>query len=488
MHQRKDNSNKVHWLRRIGLVAGLISLTAMIITPAPRGLTQDAWAVAALAMLMAIWWMSEAIPLAATALAPIVFLPLFAGIQIESVASSYSHPLIFLFLGGFLIARAMERWKLHQFIALYLIRIGGNGPAALIAALMATTAFLSMWISNTAAALVMLPIGQSIIAHRMNGQGRQLAVDNFPPALMLGIAFSATIGGMATLIGTPPNALFAAFIQNSYHIEIGFAQWMAIGLPVVLILLPITWLVLTRLTFNVPFKDDPEGIDNSGLPDDLLTLSRPAKMAAIIIISATLALILRPILQLILPGLVISDATIFIIASLLLFATPAQWSKGTMLLSWEDAKTIRWDVLILFGGGLALASAIENSGLSYWIGTVFTKLDFMPIAFVVLLAMVVVVYLGELASNTAMAAVFLPIAGAAAVSLGLAPLTLVLPVALASSLGFMLPVATPPNAIVFGSGAVTSGQMLKAGFTLDIISIFIVYILALLLGPIVIAI
>jgi len=295
MHQRKDNASKVHWARRVGLVTGLLSFTVMIITPAPGGLSQDAWAVAALAMLMAVWWMSEAIPLAATALAPIVFLPIFADKQIETVASSYAHPLIFLFLGGFLIARAMERWQLHQFVALYLTRIGGNGPAALIAALMATTAFLSMWISNTAAALVMLPIGQSIIAHRMNGRERQLVDDNFSPAMMLGIAFSATIGGMATLIGTPPNALFAAFLQNSYHIEIGFAQWMAIGLPVVLILLPITWLVLTRVTFNVSFQDDPQATDNSSLPDDILTLSRPAKMAATIIITATLALILRPV-------------------------------------------------------------------------------------------------------------------------------------------------------------------------------------------------
>lgn len=471
----------------VGLLVGVLVFLVLIFVRPPWGVSQEAWSVAAIAALMAIWWITEAVPLAATALMPVVLLPMMGIAPIEKAAAAYANPLIFLFLGGFLIARSMERWQLQSYIAQFLANLGGGGPGSVIAAIMVATAFLSLWISNTAAALVMLPIGQSIIARRREGLlGGEAPDDQFAPALMLGIAFSATIGGMTTLIGTPPNAIFAAFLKSSYGIEVGFAQWMLVGLPIAMLLLPLTWLILTRIAFQIPAgdqsRDDADAFGASGPAP----LSSPAKTVSVIIGLAALALIFRPALQNLVPALPISDAGIFLLAALALFAVPASGSGGDRLLGWQDFQSIRWDVLILVGGGLALASAIEDSGLSRWIGTGLSALDLLPVFAIALVAMASIVLLGELASNTAMAAVFLPIAGAAAVSMGLDPLTLALPVALAASLGFMLPVATPPNAIVYGSGEVANTQMMKAGAMLDAGAILVVYAVAMLLGPYVI--
>lgn len=471
-------------IARIGLLIGLATFFGLILAPAPPGLPVEAWSVAAIAVLMAILWVSEAVPLAATALLPVALLPVLRVSSVGDVAAAYANPLIFLFLGGFLVARSMQRWQLHSYIAHSLTRLGSDSSRSVIATIMLATAFLSMWISNTAAALVMLPIGQSIISRQRDRRSAQYtATDHFAPALMLGIAFSATIGGMTTLIGTPPNAIFAAFLKTSYGIEIGFAQWMLIGLPIAALLLPATWLILTRLAFHIP---DASQSANEGIEPETTSpapLSGPAKMVAVIIILAALALISRPALQTMYPSVPITDAGIFISAALILFALPARWSGGDRLLNWDDAQTIRWDVLILVGGGIALASAIDQSGLSRWIGSGLVAFSFLPVSLIILLAMFLIVYLGELASNTAMAAVFLPIAGATALGMGLDPLTLVLPVALAASLGFMLPVATPPNAIVYGSGEVTNAEMIKAGSILDIGAILVVYAVAMLLGP-----
>lgn len=486
MPQETDKTTVRSRAQRIGLAAGLIVFIGMIAAPAPTGLTDAGWGVAALTILMAIWWMTEALPLAATALAPIVVLPLLGVQPLEAVAPSYAHPLIFLFLGGFLIAKALERWGLHRRIAAVIIHMGPKGPAGLIASLMVATAFLSMWISNTATAMVMVPIAQSIVysIRRDNTQVRNNG--DFAAALMLSIAFSATVGGMATLIGTPPNALLAGYLQAAHGIKIGFAQWMIMGIPIVIVLLPVVWLVLTRGVFNLSKYGGLafERMTDEAQPE-LWQLPAGAKLTAAITAFAGLALIFRPLLEMLLPGLPLSDAGIFMTAALVLFATPACSEDRGMLLRWQDAKTIRWDVLILFGGGLGLATAIEGSGLSQAVGSAFSSLQFLPMSLVVLLAMAAIVYLGELASNTAMAAVFLPVAGAVAIGIGGVPLDLVIPVGLAASLGFMLPVATPPNAIVFGSGAVTSQQMLKAGAILDVVAILIVYVMVLILAPVV---
>ena len=476
------------------IVIGSCGAAALaFLMPLPEGLSEEARSAAVIGVIMAIFWMTEAIPLPATALIPLVGFPILGVSELEVVAGAYAHPLIFLFLGGFMLAAAMQRWQLHRRLAYYALAISGPSPDKQVLAMMLGTAFLSLWISNTATAMVMMPIGLSIVsATRSNRnvpdydyserlpEGLRRQADPFGTALMLGIAFSATIGGMGSLIGTPPNALFAGFIERTYGISIGFAHWMTFGVPIVVVLLPVTWFLLTRVFFPL------SRVSSSAVR---VQVSEPLShgqwvVAAILVLTAS-AWVFRPLLSQWTGIAGLTDAGIAMLAALTLFALPDKISGGQALLSWDDVQTIRWDVLILFGGGLALAGAISSTGLAEWIGSGTSKLRGLPIMVLVLVMMVVIVYLGELASNTAMAAIFLPIAGAASLGLGVSPLTLVLPVALAASLGFMLPVATPPNAIIYGSGAVTSHDMLKAGAALDVISIIIVFVFAVLLGPVV---
>lgn len=481
--------------RTFTVIATFVVAVLALLVPLPEGLSEEARRAAIIGSMMAVFWMSEALPLPITALIPLVGFPLSGISSLDAVARSYAHPLIFLFLGGFMLAAAMQRWELHRRLALAVLTISGPSPRNQILAMMSGTAFLSLWISNTATAMVMLPIGLSMVSascEQMKATGKyssgqtqheEVPVQNdpFAAALMLGIAFSATIGGMGSLIGTPPNALFAGFVERTYGISIGFGQWMAFGLPIAIVLLPITWLLLTRVVFHVP----NDVSFTSRIQPAKEPLSRGQSIVAIVLVLTALAWILRPLISkwLGIPGL--TDAGIAVAAALVLFLLPERLSGGRPLLAWNDVKMLRWDVLILFGGGLALAEAISSTGLAEWIGTGAANLRDLPIMVLVLIMMVVIVYLGELASNTAMAAIFLPIAGAAAIGLGTSPLTLVLPVAVAASLGFMLPVATPPNAIVYGTGAITSRQMLKAGAALDVISILIVFAFAVVLAPLV---
>jgi sodium-dependent dicarboxylate transporter 2/3/5 len=472
-------------VRRFGLLLGPALALAMLAAGPRAGLSTGAWAAAAIGVLMAIWWMTEALPLAATALAPLVLCPLLNVSGLEATAQAYAHPLIFLFLGGFLLAKAMERWQLHRRLATVAVRAGGRTPGSLIFSVMAATAFLSMWVSNTATAMIMVPIGQSLIAtlrERSDGP-QQPAVDAFGASLMLGVAFAATIGGMGTLIGTPPNALFASVMQGTYGTSIGFAQWMLVGVPAVLVLLPLAWLVVTRIALRAPGKRDLE-IATSEL-QALPEMSREEILIAVILGSTALGWVFRPIVSASFPALPLSETGIAMAAALALFALPARASGKGRLLDWKDAQGIRWDVLILFGGGLALAEAMHTTGLAAWIGGAVSGLGHLPAPLLVLIMIPIIVYLGELASNTAIAAVFLPVAGAAALGMALAPATLMLPVALAASLGFMLPVATPPNAIAYGSGLVSAQQMLRAGAVLDLMGIAVVAAVAMTLGPLV---
>jgi len=474
------------WLRRAGLLGGPFVAAAMALAGPPADLAPAGWHAAAIGVLMAMWWISEAVPLAATALLPLVLFPPSGVAGFDQAARSYAHPLIFLFLGGFMLARAMERWQLHRRVAARMIAFGGGSGPALVASVMAATAFLSMWVSNTATAMVMLPIGQSIVAgvRERHGATDRAAADAFAAALMLGVAYAATIGGMGTLIGTPPNALFAGFMARSYGIEIGFARWLLIGIPVVAALLPLTWVLLTRVSFPALRRIEDGGEHASALAA-LGPMTGPERRLALVIVLVALGWLTRPLLADLAPGVALSDAGIAMTGALALFLVPARWSEGSSLLDWSDMRRLRWDVLILFGGGLALAGAIEETGLARWIGSLLAGLGHLPRPVLVPALMLGVVWLGELASNTAMAAVLLPVVGAAAVAMGQGPLALALPVALAASLGFMLPVATPPNAIVYGSGAVSARQMLRAGALLDVLSVAIVGGLALALGRLV---
>ncbi|MGB7298538.1 MAG: DASS family sodium-coupled anion symporter [Burkholderiaceae bacterium] len=474
-------------MKKIGLIGGILSFAAMRLLSAPSTMSDASWAVCALTVLMAIWWLTEAMPLAATALAPVVLVPMLGVQTLEAVVPAYAHPLVFLFLGGFLIAKALERWELHSRMAATVLRLSPQSPAGLIGAVMATTAFLSMWISNTATAMLMIPIVQSIAQTKAQFGDADYkdtqTNDPFLAALILAVAFSATVGGMASLIGTPPNALLAGYLQTSHGLSIGFGHWMLLGVPMATALLAITWLVLTRFALT-------GGVDRFATTDYSLIhsyhyrkpLSTAARLTALITATTGAGLMLRPLLQSVMPTIVLNDAAIVMTGALILFAMPAFSNDDNRLLGWEQARSIRWDVLILFGGGLALAAAIEASGLAQFIGHAFTPSDALPVAVLIIVAMVVVVFLGELASNTAMAAIFLPIAGATALSLGIAPIELILPIGLAASLGFMLPVATPPNAIAFGTGLVSSQQMMRVGAMLDVVTIPVVYVFAVTIG------
>ena len=476
------------------VIGSCVAVALAFLMPLPDGLSEEARRAAVIGIVMGLLWMTEAVPLPATALIPIVAFPLAGVSGIEDVAGAYAHPLIFLFLGGFMLAAAMQRWQLHRRLAYYALAISGPNPDKQVLAMMLGTAFLSLWISNTATAMVMMPIGLSIVSttrtamavsdddysERSLPGSLQKQTDPFGTALMLGIAFSATIGGIGSLIGTPPNALFAGFVEQTYGISIGFARWMVFGIPIVLVLLPITWLLLTRVFFPLS-NVSPSAVRVPTMEP----LSRGQSIVAAVLVLTALAWVFRPLFSQWTGISGLTDSGIAMLATLALFVLPNKFSDGQALLTWGDVQAIRWDVLILFGGGLALAGAVSSTGLAEWVGTGTAKLRGLPIMLLVLVMMVVIVYLGELASNTAIAAIFLPIAGAASFGLGVSPLTLVLPVALAASLGFMLPVATPPNAIIYGSGAVSSRDMLRAGAALDVISILIVFVFAILLGPIV---
>jgi sodium-dependent dicarboxylate transporter 2/3/5 len=460
-------------VRRIGLWSGLLAAAVFLTTDPPGAVSASAWVTTGIALLMAAWWVTEALPLAATALVPIAALPLLGVLPLERVAAPYANPLIFLFLGGFLIARAMEHSGLHRRVAVTIIGWAGRRPHAVIGAFMGATAFLSLWVSNTAAAMVMAPIAGSIAMTRKAG------ADGFAPALMLGTAFAATIGGMGSVIGTPPNAIFAAYMREAHGVEIGFAEWLAVGLPVVLVLLPVTWLMLTRVSFRI------DGAPLEGLPQAPGPMTAHECRVAVIATAAACGWIFRPLIQQVFPELGLSDAGIAMLAALALFVVPAGNGTRAPLLDWEQAAGLRWDVLILVGGGLALASAISDSGLADWIGQSAQVFAGLPPILVIAAVAVIIVYLGELASNTAMAAIFLPVAGAAALGLDYDPVVFALPVALAASVGFMLPVATPPNAIVFAQDAVTSSRMLRAGAPLDVIGIVVAVLAGLTLGPLV---
>lgn len=483
--------------RQIGLASGPLLAGALLLTPPPSGLSQDGWSVAAIGVLMAVWWMTEALPLAATALLPLILLPVLGLRDIGATAPSYAHPLIFLFFGGFLMARAMQVWSVDRRLALTVLRRTGTRPTIVVAAVMGVTAFLSMWVSNTATAMMMLPIGLSIVTATATdttiatGTASPGETDKggFATALMLGIAYAATIGGMGTLIGTPPNALFAAYMETVHGVRIGFARWLLVGVPLVLVLLPLAWLVLTRFAFRVregsltPERDgDRLAARMEAELKALGPLSRGGWTVAAVMVLAALGWLFRPLLSQWLPGLPLTDAGIAVAGALALFALPVNLAQGRFALSWREAATIRWDVLIIFGGGLALATAIGESDLAPWLGDQLASLQSLPLIALLLTVGVIVVYVGELASNTAMAAVFLPVAGAAAQAMGEPVASLALPVALFATLGFMLPVATPPNAIVFGSGEIRMSQMVRAGAPLDVIGIGVVIAMVLIIG------
>lgn len=463
--------------RRLGLAGGVILAVGILLLPAPGGLDPAAWRTAAVGLLMAVWWITEAIPIAATALVPLVLFPLLGIADIDGAATPYANPLIFLFLGGFLIAQAMQAWRLHRRIALAIVQWVGVDPSSIIVGFILASAFLSMWVSNTATALMMLPIGLSIVdltRDRLADRGEPLP-PHFGIVLLLSIAYACNIGGMGTLIGTPPNALLAGFFSESYGVEVGFAQWMTVGIPLVAVALPLLYVVLTWV-YPVELEQLPGGAQIIEQEREKLGVLSAAEARVALVFGLTAVFwMTRPLLSRVVSGL--SDAGIAIGAGVVLFLIPAG-TEDRALLTWEDAEKIPWGVLLLFGGGLSLASAISDTGLAKWMGQGVNALSGWPILLVIVSTVALIVMLTEITSNTATTAAFLPILGAAAIGLGENPFLLTVPAALGASCAFMLPVATPPNAIVYGSNLFTIPQMSRVGLWLNLLFIVVVTALA----------
>lgn len=438
----------------------------------------NAWHTSSVGIVMAIFWITEALPLSVTALIPLLLFPLLDIASIKNTAAPYAHPLIFLFLGGFIIAQAMQKWNLHKRIALKIISILGTNSYGIIAGFMISSAFLSMWISNTATALMMMPIAISLVQlfQKNDTSIAEKDQNNFSVVLLLAIAYSCSIGGVGTLIGTPPNALMAAFLEDNYSIKIGFAQWMMIGIPFVIIALPIAFFVLTKIIFPVKIKFSSSDEFILKEIETLGPISNEEKKVGFVFALVASLWIFRPLLINIISG--ISDSSIAIFGSVLLFVIPSKNAKQKSILEWRDVEKISWGILILFGGGLSLASGIQSSGLAEWIGNLFSDLSNMPSVLIIFAITAIIIFLTELTSNLATTAAFLPIAASIAVSFNVSPILFVVPSAIAASCAFMLPVATPPNAIVFSSGQITIKQMARAGIILNIIFIFIVLLIS----------
>lgn len=481
-------------VRQIGLWAGPAAAVVLWLLPAPEGLSAAGQRTAGVAVWMALWWLTEAVPIYVTGLLPLVLFPFLKVLKASTLAAAYGDYLIFLFLGGFVLARAIERWALHERIGLRIVSTVGVSPRRLVFGIMAATAFISLWISNTAAALVMLPIGTSILAEAA-AIGKTRVEDEpglaaLATCVMLGIAYAASIGGMGTLVGTPPNVVFAAQLGRIFPgaPEVTFLGWLKVGLPLVVLFIPSAWAYLTFVAFPLGGVTLPGGrAVIAGRLAALPPLRGPERRVAAVFLLAALAWIFREPIDFgfaRLPGWStwlgvekwVNDATVAIAAALALFVIPAgrlrEGDAATTtgaLMDWETARTIPWGVLLLFGGGLALAAGVGDSGLSDWIGGGFARLSALPVWLMVLLVCLAITFLSEIASNTAIATLFMPVLAAVAVHIGQHPALLMLAGALAASCGFMLPAATPPNAIVFGTGYVRISQMAKAGLALDFI-------------------
>jgi len=469
----------------IGLIAGPVLGLAVLLAPVPDGLTPDAWTVVALAAWMASWWATEAIPVPATSLLPIIVLPLAGVSGLADATRPFAEPVIFLLLGGFIMAMAMQKWNLHTRIALNIVARSGEHPAGLILGFMVAAALLSMWISNTATTLMMVPIALTTAATLL---GEADSEHPFFKAVLLGVAWSASIGGLGTIIGTPPNAFVVGFVREAQGLDIAFIEWMAFGVPVVALMIPAAWFVLTRLSFRF----DPAELHGGQavVGDQLAALGRMStaeKRTAAVFAVIGLAWATRPLLN-DLPGLGgLTDTGIAVIGAVAMFLAPAgrQAGRGRALLDWQSAVRLPWGVILLFGGGLSLAAAIRETGLAQWLGGALAPLTDFPLIVLMLALVLLVIFLTELTSNTATVAALVPILGSIADAGQFAPILLAAPAAMAGSSAFMLPVATAPNAIVFASGHVHIPDMVRAGVKLNLIGTILIAIACYLLVPLV---
>ena len=508
-NETPTRSARMIWgLRALGLAMAAL---VWILLGGQEGLSADARFVAAVGTLMAVWWMTEAIPLSATALLPIVLIPALTETTVGQATQPYASSIVFLFLGGFLIAIAMEKWHLHTRIALMTLRKVGTAPRQIVLGMMLATGFLSMWVSNTATTLMMLPIGLSVLSlvvdrsSRQDGAAAQEAlkggntitdvvkdpnISAFGVCLVLSIAWAASMGGLGTLLGSPPNAIVAGYASDELGRTIGFLEWMMLGVPLAFIFIIIAWFLMTRVLYRFDLPEVPGG--RQMIDDQIATLGplgQGERMVLMVFLGAAFLWVVPGLLATI-PAIgaaapwldSLDDTAIAIGAGLVMFLLPGK-GRDKMVLEWKDAEAgLPWGVLLLFGGGLSLASAVASSGLDGWFGQQVTGLGSLPTILLVASVVTIILFLTEITSNTATAATFIPILGGVALGIGADAMTLLIPAALAATCAFMLPVGTPPNAIVFGTGTVTIAQMAKGGFVLNVIGILLITCLTYLLG------
>jgi len=463
--------------RRIGLFLGPILFLTILLLTTPL-LSKQGDAVIAVALWMVIWWLSEAVSISVTALLPLLLFPLLDVMPIAEVGNNYGSPIIFLFFGGFVMALALEKVNLHRRIALNIIKITGTTPNKVVLGFMIATASLSMWISNTATAVVMLPIAMSVIKLLTNDTDGFTKKDkNFAISVMLGIAFSANAGGIATVIGTPPNSILIGLLENEYQIEISFLKWMAFGLPFSIIMIALSYLTMVHLIFpskGLNFTASKEVIKNEL---EKLGPTAPKEKMVLAIFGVTVSLwVFRTLINAALPNLGLTDTMISLFAAIALFSIPFNLKKGDFILQWKDTEKLAWGILILFGGGLALANGMSVTGIVDRVSLAIAEGDF-SVSVTAGLLIVLMLFMTELMSNVALVAVLAPVVAGIAIGLGIPVVYLLIPVTMASSCAFMLPMATPPNAIVYASGFIEVKDMVKAGVLLNIIAVLLLILL-----------
>lgn len=461
--------------QKSGLILGPLVFILIQLFFKPEGLSPQGVAVLACTLWIAIWWITEAIPIAVTSMLPVIIFPLTGAMGIQDTTSSFGDKYIFLYIGGFVLSIAIEKWSLHKRIALNIINAIGTNSSSIVLGFMIATGFLSMWISNTATAVMMMPIGLAIVKqfedHPDTQENENLI---FGKALMLAIAYSASIGGISTLIGTPPNVIFAGVIQKFYHVEISFMQWFKIGFPVAVVLMTFCWFYLVKVAFKLDKQRFPGGkAEIQRQLQKLGTIKFEEKAIFIVFVLTALAWITRGfVLSKLIPG--IDDTIIAMVAAVILFLIPSKRDKGQMLLTWKEAERLPWGILLLFGGGLAIAGGFESTGLASWIGNQITIFQGVTLLVLLIIIVTMVNFLTEITSNLATTAMLLPVLVPVAAVLNESPYVLMVGATLAASCAFMLPVATPPNAVVFGSGYLRIPDMIRKGFVMNIFSIIII--------------
>ena len=461
--------------KKFGYVLGGGMFLLLLFLPPPEGMSLAAWRTVACTALMAIFWITEALPIPATSLLPIVLFPLLGIMPSAAVTASYGSNVVYLFMGGFFLAITMERWNLHRRIAFRIIKLTGTTPSRMILGFIIATGFLSLWMSNTACAVMMVPIAiavaSSVTGHATDEKGKAME-SRFAKSLMLAVAYAATVGGLSFITSTPANAMAVGMLERSYGLQISFLQWMLIGIPMAVVMLIYVWFMLTKVLFRtggLQLMGGEAVIDEERKKLGPITL--PEKLVLMVALFMVGSWIIRGFITH--PAFaMVTDTQIAIAGALLLFMIPA--GNGERLLDWKSGVKIPWGIVLLFGGGLAIANAFETTGLAIWISTQMNILYGLSILVFIFIVVAGINALTEITSNTAMAALFLPIAGTAAIAFGVHPFAIIIPVCFATSMAFTLPVATPPNAIVFGSGYIKIKDMAYAGILLSITSVFLI--------------